>query len=298
MQQFKIGDLIRKKREELDVSLSDLSSGICSIAHLSRIENKEKKADLQVLLAILGRLQFQPRNLECYLSYDEYEMISLKYKIKQELNSKNIFKVKEYLEKFIKLPDVNKNLSKQFLLRTNAEMLISLNHNNNEDIAKLLNDSVLCTVNNYKMRIKERKILSQDELEIIILLLKYTSDPDRIYVLRELMDYCLYYEEICSKYLLVYFDVKEYYAEVLYEKELFDECLTICKETLHSFTKISSLLCRADFFYLKAKCEEIRGIDSKEDYLTAYYLYNTFDKDKAEKVKKHLEDNLKWEFTM
>ena len=65
-QQWTVGDIIRKMREEAKIGLEQLSRGLCSVATLSRIEAGEREMDLLLAWRIFQRLGYK---------IDKYELL-------------------------------------------------------------------------------------------------------------------------------------------------------------------------------------------------------------------------------
>ena len=95
-----------------------------------------------------------------------------------------------------------------------------------------------------------------------------------------------------------------YYAECLFKNERFETCITICNEVLEELTITSKLEDRNLIFELRAYSREKIGFTEEEekhlclkDFLTAYYVTDFYNgEEKAQKLKKHIEEVYGWQF--
>ena len=72
-QQWTVGDIIRKMREEAKIGLEQLSRGLCSVATLSRIEAGEREMDLLLAWRIFQRLGYKIDKYELYATEEELQ---------------------------------------------------------------------------------------------------------------------------------------------------------------------------------------------------------------------------------
>lgn len=61
---MKIGSLIKYYRTKLGMTQNTLAMGICSIPHLSKIENNNKEANSETIRLLLERLNISLHNVE------------------------------------------------------------------------------------------------------------------------------------------------------------------------------------------------------------------------------------------
>ena len=65
-QQWTVGDIVRRMREEAKIGLEQLSRGLCSVATLSRIEAGEREMELLLAWRIFQRLGYKIDKYELY----------------------------------------------------------------------------------------------------------------------------------------------------------------------------------------------------------------------------------------
>lgn len=72
-QQWTVGDIVRRMREEAKIGLEQLSRGLCSVATLSRIEAGEREMDLLLAWRIFQRLGYKIDKYELYATEEELQ---------------------------------------------------------------------------------------------------------------------------------------------------------------------------------------------------------------------------------
>ena len=72
-QQWTVGDIVRRMREEAKIGLEQLSRGLCSVATLSRIEAGEREMELLLAWRIFQRLGYKIDKYELYATEEELQ---------------------------------------------------------------------------------------------------------------------------------------------------------------------------------------------------------------------------------
>ena len=80
MQNIYIGEFIRQRRKELNLSQEDLAYGICEVSTLSRIENGRCTPSRSKINALLQRLGLPEERYYAIVSKNEKEIEALKKK--------------------------------------------------------------------------------------------------------------------------------------------------------------------------------------------------------------------------
>ena len=61
---MQIGSLIKYHRTKQKMTQSELAEGICSVPHLSKIENNSKEANVETIRLVLDRLDIDLHDVE------------------------------------------------------------------------------------------------------------------------------------------------------------------------------------------------------------------------------------------
>jgi transcriptional regulator with XRE-family HTH domain len=111
-----LGDMIRIMRKRANLSLKELSIGICSIANLGKIEKNEIQGNVHFIEPILQRLGRDPL-LYCnfFLSREDFEARELRDEIRQSIGHMNYEKAEVLLEKLITFKAYNMRANLQFV---------------------------------------------------------------------------------------------------------------------------------------------------------------------------------------
>lgn len=92
---MKIGSLIKYYRTKLGMTQNSLAMGICSIPHLSKIENNNKEGNSETIRHLLERLNISLHNVE----HSEQSIIQLLSDLQKQINYLENEKAKETMER-------------------------------------------------------------------------------------------------------------------------------------------------------------------------------------------------------
>ncbi len=118
MQNVSIGECIRQRRKELNLTQEDLCFGICETSTLSRIENGRHVPCRSKINALLQRLGLPEERYYALTSPNELEMEALKKEIVGFNSSKDTEKALEYIQKLEAIVEPDDHLTQQFILRS------------------------------------------------------------------------------------------------------------------------------------------------------------------------------------
>ncbi|MBQ9534678.1 MAG: helix-turn-helix transcriptional regulator [Clostridia bacterium] len=113
---YKLGLLIRARREMLGYTQEELAEGICSLPTMSRIENGERLPTKENAELLLQRLGYSDMLVDSYADEDALILNDLKYKIRQAIILEQPAKIGPLLEEFEKIADLNNKSVKQFVM--------------------------------------------------------------------------------------------------------------------------------------------------------------------------------------
>lgn len=113
---YKIGDIIKIKRQALGVSQEELCYGICEQHTLSNIENGKCKVKQQTYSELMNKLnQYSVKNYGIIRS-DNYEMLQITKRIEEKLFNREYEDAEELLNILKKNIDMDYNINKQYIL--------------------------------------------------------------------------------------------------------------------------------------------------------------------------------------
>ena len=93
---MKIGSLIKYYRTKLGMTQNAVATGICSIPHLSKIENNNKEANSETIRLLLERLNINIHDVE----NSEQQIIQLLKDLQKQINYLETEKAVETMDRF------------------------------------------------------------------------------------------------------------------------------------------------------------------------------------------------------
>ncbi|MGN0432719.1 MAG: hypothetical protein ACI4EQ_10235 [Lachnospiraceae bacterium] len=117
----RFGTYIAKLRRKRNVSMEQLSEGLCSLSMLGRFEKGERLPEKQLRDRLLTRLGEAPSVYENYLDTDEYAQWKLRQQILESIVSWKREKTEELLDTYKEQCDRENPLEKQFILTMEAQ---------------------------------------------------------------------------------------------------------------------------------------------------------------------------------
>ena len=168
MQNIFIGECIRQRRKELNLTQEQVCDGICDLVSLSRIENGKQTPRRSIINALLQRLGLPDDHYYALVSENELEMEALK---KEILACNALSRIAEGFEKIQmldKLCEPEDQLTQQFILRSKV-LLGSINgcYTFQEQIDLLIR-AIRLTIPNFDLEELDQYLYTFDEIKIII----------------------------------------------------------------------------------------------------------------------------------
>lgn len=297
-----MGLFVRASREAKEYTMEEISHGICSIPTLSRIEAGERVVDYIMIEALLERMKIAKSEYEFVLDEEDY----CQYIQREEI--KKLIIQKDYKQAEKQLLEYEKEHGEKFLHKQFIFLHKGLIRKGNQEVGqaeKLFKEAISITAPDYQQTILDRKILSDTELicltELIQCIENTLEREKKQEKLYEYFQWCRVREKL---YPIPYRRAMRYYAECLYHNKKFETCIKICNEVLEELAATSKLEERNLIFELRAYAREKIGFTEEEeknlclkDFLTAYYVTDFYDgKEKAQKLKQHIEEVYGWQF--
>ena len=289
MQNIYIGEFIRQRRKELNLSQEDLAYGICEVSTLSRIENGRCTPSRSKINALLQRLGLPEERYYAIVSKNEKEIEALK----KEIVACNVMhqpqKGYEFLEQLEKICEPDDFLTKQFILR--SRILLGDLDGSISDPAKqveLLLQAIKITVPDFSIDRINDFLYTFDEIKIINQLANTYSDMSEfdvaLQIFTQLIKYIeKHFHEIILKGDGMFPMVLHGYARTLDLAKRYQESLDITEKGKKVCVNYGNYQFLPGFIALSAEDYYFLGEieKSKECYIEAYYLYRAFEKQQA-----------------
>lgn len=163
----RFGEYIVNLRKEKQISLNQLSDGLCDPSLLHRFERGEREAPKLLQNRILTRLGAVPENYENFLYYKEYCRWEKRQGILHYILEENMEEAKGLLEAYRLEYDMTEPLEKQFYLA----MLVQIRRYEgagDEEIGILFKEALELTVPEIEERGFRGRILSLEELNLLL----------------------------------------------------------------------------------------------------------------------------------
>lgn len=173
MKERLIGEIIKDRREELNMKQKDLCEGICEPPTLSRIENNKQNPTRKVLNALLQRLGISDDRFYAAITveelrvnklFNEIERYNVKYE-KVDLKEKKIIRdiLLKMQEELLSLLESDDMLSRQFIIK--SQVLIS-DEPNDLKLKKLM-DALRMTHPSVDLKNIQNGLFSFDEITLL-----------------------------------------------------------------------------------------------------------------------------------
>ncbi|MDO4295540.1 MAG: hypothetical protein Q4D90_05200 [bacterium] len=310
METVKIGELIGQLRRKQNITLQQLSRGICSIATLGRIEESDGKMTYIMAGAFFERLGYTLDKFECYVSQKELDEYNLRNEIRNAKEHRRLAEMKLALEKYAKQTAKKEaGLERQFLDSMNAFLLFE--EGNYDKAEQLLRKAIELSVPTWEEKWEQQILLGYTEIEMLVLLSDiYDKEEGQKQAEAEALQWkILGYLEERKEHRE---NIAKAYAEVscrliakLIEKQEYARALYLSEKAITVIGKVSRMYHWVELLCLRGKCLEELSKDGKVNsqqarnaYQEAYYialLYETEKEELAQKLKKHLEEEYQWE---
>ena len=218
---LKIGNIIKKRREELGLTQAVICNGICTVKTLSRIENNDNFPSPFILEALLERLKISMKSLGYMAFGKDCRALQLKEEIINAQTAWNFEKASKLIGELCECNESDEPIVKQFILF--SKVVIDKNMDYKEKIL-MLEEAIKITIPMFNIDNFEDNILSLDECTIIIniannyMMMKNWDKAETIY--KNLLN-------ICTKY----FDKNSvYYGSIILICCNLSQCLNLQKK--------------------------------------------------------------------
>lgn len=286
MKVFSIGELIRQRRIECNISQEELCYGICEQPTLSRIENGSTTPSRSKLTALLQRLGMTGEKYYALLSDNELEVANLQSEIMTCIVQRDSVNGLTKVEELEQIMEKDDHIIKQYILKSRVafgkrvgDMIEKYTF---EERINLLYEAIRLTVPQFEIDKISNYVLSTDEIQIISQIAKTYADeeeyPTSIIIYSRLMNYITAHLRSLSQesnLVPVSILIAYNYAGTLYYNNQFFEALTITDTGLNYSRNLRNSSYLASLLFIKAHCLfHLKHFDlSKSIFLQSYYTY-------------------------
>lgn len=166
--EWMIGNVIKKLRESRGIKQSQLCQGLCSVATLCKFENGERELDYFLVSAFMQRLGYGLDKYEFYGSSEEWVQWEQMYTINQIRQEKQVEKLRDTFDDYRDTwkDNIEKNrIQKQFV--TWLEGILEKWAGHYEKAKVLFQTAISYTVPDWEKAWKEKSVVSVRELDIL-----------------------------------------------------------------------------------------------------------------------------------
>lgn len=306
-QQWTVGDIVRRMREEAKIGLEQLSRGLCSVATLSRIEAGEREMDLLLAWRIFQRLGYKIDKYELYATEEELQQWEQRSKMEELASREDTERlacaIQTYRQQWGKRVEENP-LQRQFLAYMQG--LLDMQKEDFQEAKELLEAAAEEIVPSREQMV-ENAALGEMELEILNALsdiYEHMGEVEKSEKLREMLLENIGREKKRVKiYLKLYTELFCKHARNMMETKGSARTLNAAETCLKILQEEKKTCCLPELLHIQAKCLEDlfqKKGETKEVMLKswqkAYYIYRLYEKqEEAEKIRKYLEEIYQWD---
>lgn len=306
-QQWTVGDIVRRMREEAKIGLEQLSRGLCSVATLSRIEAGEREMDLLLAWRIFQRLGYKIDKYELYATEEELQQWEQRSQMEELASREDTERldcaIQTYRQQWGKRVEENP-LQRQFLAYMQG--LLDMQEGYFQEAKELLEAAAEEIVPSREQMVGNAA-LGEMELEILNALsdiYEHMGEVEKSEKLREML-----LENIGREKKRVKINLKLYtelfckHARNMMETKGSARTLNAAETCLKILQEEKKTCCLPELLHIQAKCLEDlfqKKGEAKEVMLKswqkAYYIYRLYEKqEEAEKIRKYLEEIYQWD---
>lgn len=306
-QQWTVGDIVRRMREEAKIGLEQLSRGLCSVATLSRIEAGEREMELLLAWRIFQRLGYKIDKYELYATEEGLQQWEQRSQMEElafrEDTERLACAIQTYRQQWGEKVEKNP-LQRQFLAYMQG--FLCMQEGDFQEAKELLETAAEEIVPSLEETVGNAA-LGEMELEILHALsdiYEHMGEVEKSEKLREMLLENIGREKKRVKiYLKLYTELFCKHARNMMETKGSARTLNAAETCLKILQEEKKTCCLPELLHIQAKCLEDlfqKKGETKEVMLKswqkAYYIYRLYEKqEEAEKIRKYLEEIYQWD---
>ena len=306
-QQWTVGDIVRRMREEAKIGLEQLSRGLCSVATLSRIEAGEREMELLLAWRIFQRLGYKIDKYELYATEEELQQWEQRSQMEELASREDTERlacaIQTYRQQWGKRVE-EKPLQRQFLAYMQG--LLDMQKGDFQEAKELLEAAAEEIVPSREQMVGNAA-LGEMELEILNALsdiYEHMGEVEKSEKFREMLLENIGREKKRVKiYLKLYTELFCKHARNMMETKGSVRTLNAAETCLQILQEEKKTCCLPELLHIQAKCledlfqkkGEVKEVMLKS-WQKAYYIYRLYEKqEEAEKIRKYLEEIYQWD---
>lgn len=298
---WSLGNTIKSIRQRRNISLQELSHGVCSVTTLSRIEANQREPDMLMASTLLERLGYHLEKYELYTSPIEFEQYNQRLEIHQLLEQNKLPEMLDKLKTYEEQVDLCNPLQKQFVKGMYGAFF--LKSKEFQKALSYLQEALSLTLVDWR----NFSLVSFNELEILINLANLydltENFLDATYLKTSLLSYWNKNPNYRLQAPLFYIKTVLVLLPYFYKLNTFQEGLTLCEGALVNLGSTNNLFHWCDILHWKGKyLEKLKdnSTDSKKQicavFQRAYYAYRLLGQmEDAEHLGTYMKERYEWE---
>ena len=258
MEDYLIGDLVRRLRKQRGLTQEELADGILSKTNLSRLETGGQLPRKDTLEAILQRLGFNSHdNYNYFLNEREFEISKKSNDLLSLLANNRNQEADALINELSLLPEFKNGIKAQFLLLCRAVVMVNLRLNNDE-LREIVLKALKITFPSFSEKYISKYFLSDQEVRLVnILSITYLNENkvDKAIEILEKLKEALDSAKIDDKqrselYTLILYNLSKYYGL----SKRYIESIKICDFGRELCLKTNKMRHLPGLIYNKAYC--------------------------------------------
>ena len=251
----RFGEYMTRLRKENDISLEQLSDGLCDFSTISRVERGEREPDKLLQNRILTRLGAVPENYENFLYYDDYCRWEKRQGIIHYILEENMTEAKRLLNLYSLKYDMKEALEQQFYLAMLAQIR-RYEGAGVQELAGYFEEALQLTVPEIDTRSFRTRALSLEELNLLLEYRYCKNQGVSLQFYETLLDYIERMERTLLAKAKIYPKTVYYYYEswkISSEKTKIDarHLLQLCDEAIELLRNANRMFYLWELFCMK-----------------------------------------------
>ncbi len=268
---------LKRVRKEENVYLEQLAEGLMAVSQLARIEKGQRPIPKNMRDRLLGRLGIASDLYENLLNIEDYAAWEHQRNILHAIERREPERALELIGAYERQAPVRDKIKRQFCLMMHAEVL-KLQKADQDEIAACYTAAVKCTVPDIEELCLERKLLSIQEINMILEYEYYHKEKDFADRCRELMVFVehVVYDDLSK--VKIYPKIVHYYLQETFAREdppgteEVSESLRICDQAIEMLRNTGRAFYLLELLEMKARMLESMGqqLQESEELRSAY----------------------------